>query len=49
LIDEQQVVDVMEIASDYEQGFMGLDDGQKGVVRKLQEAAGDLSKVVGKK
>ena len=49
LVDEQQVLKVMENASDYEQGFVGLDDEQKGIVRKLLEAAGDLGRVVGKK
>jgi hypothetical protein len=49
LVDEQQVLDALEKASDYERGLERLDDVQKGVVKKLQEVAGDLSKVVGKK
>jgi hypothetical protein len=39
----------LEDASDYERGFENLDEAQKGAVRKLREAAGDLGKVVGKK
>jgi hypothetical protein len=49
LVDEQQVLDALENTSDYEQGVARLGDEQKGVVRRLREAAGDLSKVVGKK
>ena len=49
LVDEQRVLEALEDASDYEQGFARLDGEQKGIVRKLQEAAGDLSKAVGKK
>ena len=42
-------MDVLENALDYERGCQRLDETQKGVVRRLQEVAGDLSKVVGKK
>jgi hypothetical protein len=49
LVDEQQVLEVLEKASDYERGLGRLDEGQKGVVRRLWEVAGDLSKVIGKK
>ena len=49
LVDEQQVLEALESASDYEQGFERLDEGQKGLVKKLCEAAGDLSIAVGKK
>jgi hypothetical protein len=49
LVDEQQVLDALENTSDYERGVARLGDEQKGVVRRLREAAGDLSKVVGKK
>jgi hypothetical protein len=49
LVDEQQVLEVLEKASDYERGFGRLDNAQKGVVRKLQEAAGDIIKAVEKK
>ena len=49
LVDEQQILEALEDALDYEQGFARLDGEQKGIVRKLQEAAGDLSKAVGKK
>ena len=49
LVDEQRVLEILEDASDYERGFARLDEQQKGLVEKLHEAAGDLSKVVGKK
>ena len=49
LVDEQRVLEALETASDYEQGFARLDDGQKGLVKRLREAAGDLSIAVGKK
>jgi hypothetical protein len=49
LVDERQVLDALEKASDYERGLDRLDDKQKGLVRKLREVAGDLAKVVGKK
>jgi hypothetical protein len=48
LVDEEQVLEALEDASDYEQGFARLDGEQKGIVRKLREAAGNLS-TVGKK
>lgn len=48
-MDEQQVLEALENASDYERGVERLDGEQKGVLRKLCEAAGDLSKVVGSK
>jgi len=49
LIDKQRVLEVLESAPDYEQGFARLDDGQRGLVEKLHEAAGDISKAAGKK
>ncbi|KAI0248524.1 hypothetical protein BJV78DRAFT_1156442 [Lactifluus subvellereus] len=49
LVDEQQVLEALENASDYERAFERLDGEQKGVVRKLCEAAGDPSKVIGSK
>ena len=49
LVDEQQVLEILEDASDYERGFARLDEQQKGLVERLKEAAGELSKVVGKK
>jgi hypothetical protein len=48
-MDEQQVLKALENASDYEQAFEKLDSEQKGIVRRLCEAAGSLSKVVGGK
>jgi hypothetical protein len=49
LVDEQWVLDTLENASDYKKGCARLDETQKSIVRRLQEVAGDLSKVVGKK
>ena len=49
LVVKQQVLEVLENASNYEEGLRMLDDVQKGVVQKLQEIAGDITKVVGKK
>ncbi|KAF8219758.1 hypothetical protein L208DRAFT_1417721 [Tricholoma matsutake] len=49
LVDEQRVLDALENASDYERGCKRLDETQKGIVRRLREVAGDLSKAVGKK
>jgi hypothetical protein len=49
LVKEARLVDILENASDYERGIERLDDGQKGLLTKLRQAAGDLSKVVGKK
>ena len=49
LVDEERVLEALETASDYERGLERLDEAQKGVVRRLREVAGDLSKVVGKK
>jgi hypothetical protein len=39
LVDEQQALEVLEDASDYERGFERLDEAQKGAVRNLREAA----------
>ncbi|OJA11230.1 hypothetical protein AZE42_13240 [Rhizopogon vesiculosus] len=49
LVDEQQALEVLEDASDYERGFERLDEAQKGAVRSLRQAADDLGKVVGSK
>ena len=49
LVDEQRVLDTLENASNYKSGLERLDDAEKGVVRKLREVAGDLSKLVGNK
>jgi hypothetical protein len=48
-VDEQQVLDTLESASDYERGLERLDDGGKAIVKKLREWAGDLAKVAGNK
>jgi hypothetical protein len=42
-------LDTLERASNYKRGLERLDDAEKGVVRKLREVAGDLSKLVGNK
>lgn len=49
LVDEQQVLEALGNAPDYEQGFAGLSDEQKDIVKRPREAAGDLSKAIGKK
>ena len=49
LVDEQLVLEALENVSDYEQAFATLDDEKKGVVKKLYEAAGELSKIARKK
>jgi hypothetical protein len=49
LTHEQQVLEALEEASDYETGFGQLDEVQKAVGRNLQEVAGDLLKTAGKK
>jgi len=49
LVDEQRVLEALETASDYERGFTRLDDEEKGLVKKLRQAAGDLSNAVGGK
>jgi hypothetical protein len=49
LVDEQRVVEALEQASDYERGLEQLDDVQKGLVRRLREAAGDASKEIKEK
>ena len=46
---EEQVMDILENASDYDRGLEGLNDEQKGVVMMLCKVAGDLSKVAGNK
>ena len=43
LVDERRVLEALENASDYERDFARLDDEQKGLVKKLREAAGDLN------
>ena len=40
LVDEERVLEVLERASNYEQGLEKLDEGQKGVVARLRQAAG---------
>jgi len=34
-VDEEQIMSVLEEASDYERGLEGLNNAQKGVVRRL--------------
>ena len=47
--DEQCVLDILEAASDYEKEVGKLDANSKGIVKKLWEWAGDMSKVAGQK
>jgi len=49
LVDEYQVLEALEKASDYEQAFARLGDEQKALVTKMYEAADGRTKVVGKK
>jgi hypothetical protein len=49
LTHEQQVLDTLEEASDYERGFGRLNEVEKGMVKKLQEVAGDIAKTAGRK
>jgi hypothetical protein len=48
-VDKVQVLEALENAPDYEHGLEILSDVQKHIVNKLREAAGDLSRVTGKK
>jgi hypothetical protein len=48
LMNEQWILKALKNASDYKWGFARLDNKQWGTVRKLQEAAGNLSRIVGK-
>ena len=49
VVDEQRVLDALEAASDYERGLGRLSEVDKGIVQKLRELAGDVSKVIGRK
>jgi len=49
LVDEQQVLEALESAPDYEQVFASLNDQQRGLVERLLKAAGNSSKQAGKK
>ena len=49
LVDKQQVLEALESASDYEQGLSRLNNKQRGLVKKLYEAAENFSKLAGKK
>lgn len=46
-INEQQVIDNLELASDYEREIGRLDENGEAIVRKLREWAGELAKIVG--
>ena len=48
-VDEQRVLDALEAASDYKKEIGRLDENSKGIVKKLQEWAGDTNKVPSKK
>ena len=50
IVDEQQILELLKSASDYEQGLACLDDKGKAIVEKLREWAGELPvKLVGNK
>jgi hypothetical protein len=49
LVDEAHVLDLLESASDHERGLGRLGKKEKGVVQKLHELVGDVSKVAGTK
>ena len=49
LVDEERVIETLRDAADYAMAMEGLDNNQKGVVRRLREAAGDIVVVPGKK
>jgi hypothetical protein len=48
-VDEQRVLDILELAPDYEKGVEQLDYKGKAIVQKLRELAGDVAKVTGNK
>ena len=48
-VDEQRDLDALEAASDYEKEIGRLDENSKGIVKKLQEWAGDTNKAPSKK
>jgi len=49
-VDEQRILDILESASDYEQGVAQLDDNGQAIVKRLRELASDLpNKVAAKK
>ena len=48
-VDEQQIIETLDAASDYERGVEALDEAGRAIVKKLREWAGDLAKVAGKK
>ena len=50
IVDEQQILEQLELASDYERELACLDDKGKAVVQKLMEWAGELpAKMAGRK
>ena len=49
VVDDQQVINKLETASDYERGIGRLNETDKDIVQKLCELAGDISKTVGNK
>ena len=48
-MDEQQALEALKKAPDYEQGLARLDDKQRGLMKRLYKAAGDLSKAAREK
>jgi hypothetical protein len=49
LVDEEQALDQLERASDYERGLSGLESPLRDAVVRLREFAGDLKRVADKK
>jgi hypothetical protein len=49
LVDEEQILEALEKASNYERGVERLDDKEKAIVMKLRELAGDLLPKTNKK
>ena len=48
-VDEERVIDLLENASDYDQGFAGLCKMDKNVVQRLKILANAIAAPVGKK
>jgi hypothetical protein len=49
VVDEQQIIDTLDEASDYKRGLEKLDDGGREIVERLREWAGEKTKAIGKK
>jgi hypothetical protein len=47
LVEKEQIIDLLERASDYARGVLRLDDKGKAIVQKLREWADDLATITG--